>query len=939
MTSKIDNTRINANFPRAGQNNDSRGFRDNFGNIKAALGHARNEISEVHSKGIFKNAIADSGGLDNDMAWSSITRVELTSPSETFFLIGDSSGETTVDYTDGTVQKIILTNNIELGLINFPPPGQWGSLILWFSVPSNDFKVLLPQTVVFGLERNSQIVNRQITFPDSGDYLVQIASNDNGNSFWLIDFANLGGSGGGFGGASVPGATGPQGATGVAGPPGAFGGITLAYRFKTSTGLSDPGVGFIAFNNSNLVQTSEMYIDKQDVDGVSVTSFIRTIDDSTNPIKGHFKISNRLNSNDFAIFTINGLVEETGYFRVQSSWVNGSTQFQNIEDILITFARNGDIGPQGSTGATGPQGIPGTAVYMGATGASGPLGPVGPPGPVGPLGPQGAPGPVGPIGSSGATGATGSPGATGPQGIPGSSTNFGATGPQGSTGATGPQGIPGVAAYRGATGATGIRGATGPIGATGMVGATGPSGLGDFYNFDIGVPSKKPDEFPRPNITAFHAYSSTDFPGNYYIGMGLHSEISDAQITFNWDSEEGPPYGVYFRTNDDTGDRKAWSAWRRILVENGLITPSAGNGPEYGIKFPNDPGGGGGDTAWIRYYAYTGEKTVLEIGVANDGISGSALLNEDTFFQDQSKWVREQTPTGISFNTGTLGTGQLGPNHIICATGQDQMIRSSSRFNINPSSVYRLSAMLYTQNLNDRNMYLFLQFYDASGNYIGSNVTGWGGTKSAYTYGGILPSTDNWMRVGQTFGPGTPRPIPANTTQCEIGVWFQYSGNGGVNTVIQAAQDLRLELVVGSGSASTTQDSINLVSPGGVGINKQTPSYTLDIDGDVRATKDIIAFSDIRLKKDIRTIKEPLQTIKQLRGVHYNRIDSNEPGMGVIAQEVETIVPELVKTDNDGYKSVAYGNFVGLLIESVKALTEKVERLEQEIKHLKDDNK
>ena len=938
MTSKIDNTRINANFPRAGQNNDSRGFRDNFANIKVALGNARNEISELHLKGIFKSGIADTPGLNNDMAWESISRVQLTSSSDTFFNVGEVSGATDIDYTNGNIQQLTLVNNIELGLINFPPPGQWGSLVLWFSVANKNFKVLLPQSVVFGLDRNTQIVNRQITFPEAGDYLIQLASADNGNSFWVIDFANLGGSGGGAGNLGATGATGIAGPTGATGVPGSFGGITLAYRFRTTTGFADPGSGFLAFNANNLTQATRMYIDKQDADGVSVTSFLRTIDDSTNPIKGHFKISNRLNFNDFAIFTFDGLIEEPGFFQINSTWVNGAVQFDNIENILITFARNGDMGPIGATGATGVQGIPGTAVFMGATGATGPLGPNGPLGPPGPLGPQGVPGPVGPIGASGATGIQGASGATGPQGIPGSSTNFGATGPAGPIGASGIQGIPGVAAYRGATGATGVRGATGPIGATGLTGATGPSGLGDFYEFDVGVPSLRPDEYIRPNITGFNAYNSTDFPSPYFIGLGLHSENTDAQIAFSWNSEEEAPYGVYFRANDDTGNVRAWSAWRRILVENGLITPSAGNGPEYGIKFPNDPGGGGGDTAWIRYYAYSGEKTTLEIGVSNDGISGSTLLSTDPMFTTESIWIKENTPSAITFNTGTIGTGQLDPYYIRCNSGQDQMIRNNARYSINPANVYKLSAMLYTQTGNDRNMYLFLQFYDAAGNYVGTSSTGWGGTKSAYTYGGILPATEQWMRVGQNFGPGTTRPIPSNVTQCEIGVWFQYSGNGGVNTVVQAAQDLRLELIVGSGGPSATQDSINLVSPGGVGINKQTPAYMLDIEGDVRASKDIIAFSDARVKKDIRTIPNPLDLVDQLRGVFYNRVEDNEPGTGVIAQEVETVLPELVKTDADGFKSVAYGNFAGVLIESVKALNDRITQLEQEVKRLKGSN-
>jgi hypothetical protein len=85
----------------------------------------------------------------------------------------------------------------------------------------------------------------------------------------------------------------------------------------------------------------------------------------------------------------------------------------------------------------------------------------------------------------------------------------------------------------------------------------------------------------------------------------------------------------------------------------------------------------------------------------------------------------------------------------------------------------------------------------------------------------------------------------------------------------------------------------------------------------------------------VRTIENPLELVDQLRGVFYNRVEDDEPGTGVIAQEVETVIPELVKTDTDGFKSVAYGNFAGVLIESVKALNDRITQLEQEVKRLK----
>jgi hypothetical protein len=64
-----------------------------------------------------------------------------------------------------------------------------------------------------------------------------------------------------------------------------------------------------------------------------------------------------------------------------------------------------------------------------------------------------------------------------------------------------------------------------------------------------------------------------------------------------------------------------------------------------------------------------------------------------------------------------------------------------------------------------------------------------------------------------------------------------------------------------------------------------------------------------------------------MRGVYYDRIDTGEAGVGVIAQELRDVIPEVVK-ENDGTLSVAYGNLVGVLIEAIKELSTKVAALE-----------
>lgn len=87
--------------------------------------------------------------------------------------------------------------------------------------------------------------------------------------------------------------------------------------------------------------------------------------------------------------------------------------------------------------------------------------------------------------------------------------------------------------------------------------------------------------------------------------------------------------------------------------------------------------------------------------------------------------------------------------------------------------------------------------------------------------------------------------------------------------------------------------------------------------------------SDERLKDNIKPIENATETVKQLQGVHYTMNDKEN--VGVIAQQVETILPEVVHTGEDGYKSVSYGNIVGVLIEAIKEQQEQIEYLKSKL--------
>ena len=93
---------------------------------------------------------------------------------------------------------------------------------------------------------------------------------------------------------------------------------------------------------------------------------------------------------------------------------------------------------------------------------------------------------------------------------------------------------------------------------------------------------------------------------------------------------------------------------------------------------------------------------------------------------------------------------------------------------------------------------------------------------------------------------------------------------------------------------------------------------TLTNAGNLTALGNVTAYSDARLKTDIETLDNALDKVTKLRGVSYKRLDTQEAGIGVIAQEIENVLPEVVQ--DGAYKSVAYGNVVGLLIEAIKEL-------------------
>ena len=171
---------------------------------------------------------------------------------------------------------------------------------------------------------------------------------------------------------------------------------------------------------------------------------------------------------------------------------------------------------------------------------------------------------------------------------------------------------------------------------------------------------------------------------------------------------------------------------------------------------------------------------------------------------------------------------------------------------------------------------------------------------------------------------------------------FTYNGTSAATISINATNVNTQSTVVardtnGNFSAGTITASLNGNASTATTATTATTADTLSGSASINTTGNITASninattvtttSDIRLKSDIRNLENSLDKVCQLRGVQYRLNDSENINIGMIAQEVESIIPEVVTEDKDGFKGLQYQNIVSLLVESIKELKKEIEIL------------
>lgn len=205
----------------------------------------------------------------------------------------------------------------------------------------------------------------------------------------------------------------------------------------------------------------------------------------------------------------------------------------------------------------------------------------------------------------------------------------------------------------------------------------------------------------------------------------------------------------------------------------------------------------------------------------------------------------------------------------------------------------------------------------------------------------IQPGTESLM-IYATASPASPTSKVAKITQ--PGYYFWNGSNWesmGVNSNIYTS-DGAITTSLASRNVDLNGKNLVFSGSGSVGIGTApSASAKLDVAGTVKASA-IDYNSDERLKQNITEVKASNAIINKLRPVSYfwNETGKKKGGnaqlqYGLVAQEVEKVLPNIVSTDNDGYKSVNYNELIPLLLQSVQEQGKKIEELQREIQQLK----
>lgn len=477
-------------------------------------------------------------------------------------------------------------------------------------------------------------------------------------------------------------------------------------------------------------------------------------------------------------------------------------------------------------------------------------------------------------------------------------------------------GLIGPSGPTGEIGATGDIGPTGEPGPTGLIGETGPTGPIVYYNFDGGEPGTVYTYGPAFNAGGaatgtlaiefqFRKGTASEWqaastvlaiaePG-YEISTNLF-KIGDGVTEWNT-----LPYAGF---TGPTGTVDSIGSTNFILYNNGTgITGSD--------LFTFDPNSGPSGEVRIRG-KLTVDGIIDPIALILTPQDGNPLPGVPGTF-----WIDKNTNMPY-YDTEVLVTSN--PSTNVLSVG-DLIPLSTNTYNLGAQST------------------VWNSLYLGSGQLTFSDETG---TSTIATLGknneSVLYAPDGFATPYINVGPTkTERSLYG-----DVGGWYiAPTGEQGTSEydLVATEKDTSGNLVGKTYSLIHPEDPLTISSLIVSSIQNNSIS-TNQVNAESISVTEFTTTSDKRFKQDIESVTNALNLINKMNPVYYNWINrsttnKNHKELGFIAQELESIIPNVVKTNQEGYKSVAYANLTSLLVAGMKEQQETIVNLQSQLDKLK----
>jgi hypothetical protein len=389
----------------------------------------------------------------------------------------------------------------------------------------------------------------------------------------------------------------------------------------------------------------------------------------------------------------------------------------------------------------------------------------------------------------------------------------------------------------------------------------------------------------------------------YTVGISTPTLAGNSgDVVFNAEPDGGENIGwVYTRNN-------IWETFGQISVDNvpvdntiGILSGGTVLGQSQSVNFV----GTGGIDISGSYNSLTGISTLTfnatitnPVELVVSGIStfdGSVDFNDPVFFND--------TVTAGTISASSLFATNLSFTNLI---GPSIGIATFTAANANFSGNIILGTTTKASNTFVRVL---------AGDNHNAGIEAYGSSQGT----GYLFVGESSTVGGGVFYNGNG--IPAFATGETADTVAFYRKNAGTNEVVFSYPNTS-NTVTFRGSVSASSFS----SPGGLSVNGN-----LNVSGIITCT-DLNSTSDQNLKYNIRKVENPLHILNEITGVGFNWKSNDKPSIGVIAQEVEKVLPELI--GGGEVKSVNYNGLIGVLIEAIKTQQTQIEVLNERIERL-----